>query len=98
MAPDFPIKRYFTRCRASASRISSACRYSNAAIPQPDGQVLLAPLSVLGHGPEGSVGGVVENRFVGADEGVPEAERQRPTRRGLKFREPIGVDRRRRVA
>src|SRR5437879_3402262 len=92
MAPDLPMKRYRTPCRSKTSRISSAWRYSNAAITQPGRQVLFAPAPVLFHRVEGPVGHIVQDRLVGANERVAEPRLQRPACRRLEFLQPLARD------
>src|SRR5438876_23403 len=81
-------------CRWKHSRISCACRYSNAAIAQPVWQVLLTPAPVIGRRVEGPERRVVHDRFVGANERVAEARFHRSPRRRFKLRHPFGQDRR----
>src|SRR5216117_3044542 len=91
------MKRYLTPWRAKASRISSAWRYSNAAIAEPRGQMLLAPLAVRRHRVERAERPLVEAGLFGMDECVPHAQRQRPLCRRFEVREPVCGDSRRRL-
>src|SRR2546427_7004889 len=81
-------------CRWKQSRISCACRYSNAAIAQPVRQVLLTPAPVIGRRVEGPERRVVHNRFMGVNERVAKAHFQRSPRRRFELRQPLGRDRR----
>jgi len=63
--------------------------FLHAVIAKPFGQILLAPAPILLHRLEGSIGDIVQNRFVGLDEGIAKALLQRTPRRRLKFRKPI---------
>ncbi len=89
IAPEFPMKRYLTSCRLNASRISSACLYSNAPIAQPVGQVIFAPLPVLFHAIERPVLRIVQNGFVRMNEGIAHMLFQRPSCRRLKLLVPF---------
>src|SRR6266404_6894418 len=89
MEPEFPMNRYFTPCRLKASRISWACLYSNAAISEPIGQVLLAPLPVRFHRVKGAKRRIVENRFISADKRVAHTLLQRSLRRSFKLFLPL---------
>ena len=60
-----------SRRRANASRISWACRSSNAAIAEPVREVLLAPATVLFGRVERAVGRIVHDGLVDLDKGVP---------------------------
>jgi len=97
------MKRYRTPRRAKASRISSACRHSNAAIAQPAGKRGLAPRPIVCHPVEGPERFVIQHGPVGLDEGVAHTKPQRPLCRGLELvkprfeflRLPVGFHRRR---
>src|SRR5260221_7580306 len=90
MAPDLPRNRNRMPCLWKQSRISCACRYSNAAIAQPIGQVLLAPAPVVLGRVKGAERSVVQHRLLRVDEGVTEASFQWPPRRALPFPETLG--------
>src|SRR5450759_5244615 len=92
MAPDFPMKRYRTPWRENASRISSACRYSNAPIPEPIRQVLFAPAPIPFHRVEGAKRGVIENWPVRLDEGIPKPGLQRAPGSRLELLQPVRED------
>src|SRR5690349_6231393 len=83
------MNKYRTPCRANASRISSACRYSNAAIAQPLWKVCFAPSAIVFHGVEDAIRCVVQHRFVGLDERVSSTLLQRAARGCFEFLEPI---------
>lgn len=89
MAPDFPRNKYRTPCRANASRISSACWYSNAAIAQPGWQVFFAPAAIVGHAIERPIGGVVHHRLVSLDERIFHPLLKGPALRSLELSFPL---------
>ena len=55
--------------------------------PQPPGQVLVAPLAVVGHRVEGAAGSVVEHGSARPDEGQVEVLVERPFSRVLELRQ-----------
>lgn len=63
-AADFPICICLTSCRSNTVMSASACLYSNAAIFQPPGHVLLAPILILAHGVKRAKGFVIKHGFV----------------------------------
>src|SRR5947207_15822032 len=89
MAPDFPINRYRTWRRLKTSRISSACRYSNAAISQPVRQVSFAPQTILFHRVEGTVRLVVQHRLMRVDKCVAQTLFERSLCGGFKLFQPF---------
>src|SRR5260221_13830112 len=84
------MNRYLTLRRANASRISSAWRYSNAAITQPRRQRPLAPLAIGGHRVERADRAIVQPRLCRMNERVAHAERERAPSCSLEVGEPLG--------
>src|ERR1700674_2605374 len=74
---------------ANFSRISSAWRYSNAAIAEPAGKILLAPAAVIRRGIPGPEGRVVQHRLVGVDKRITHPQRQGPPGGRLEFFAPF---------
>ena len=60
--------------------------------PQPPGQVLVAPLAVVGHRVEGAAGSAVEHGSVRSDEGQVEVLVERPFSGVLELRQVHRVD------
>src|SRR5437763_13220518 len=78
MAADLPRNKYRTPRPANAACNSWACRYSNVAIAQPRREFRLTPPAIVGHPLERPEAGVVQHGLVRLDEGVAQADRQRP--------------------
>ena len=72
-----------------ASRISSACRYSNAAIAKPVWKVFLAPPPILGGRVECSEGGVVKDRLMGVNKRIFHALPEGSAGRRIKLCSPL---------
>src|SRR5258706_353303 len=89
IAPDLPMNRYRTPCLRKISRISSAWRYSKAAIAEPIGQVFFAPAAILFHRIKSPKRHVIQYRFMGVDESIAESSSERTTAGGLEFIKPL---------
>src|SRR5947209_7914887 len=74
---------------ANFARISSAWRYSNAAIAEPAGKILLAPAAVIRRGIPGAEGRIVQHRLVGVNERITHPQRQGPSSSRFEFFPPF---------
>jgi hypothetical protein len=74
---------------AKASRISSACRYSNVVVAKPVWKVFLAPLPILGGRVVCPEGGVVKDRLMGVKKRIFHALLEGSAGRRIKLCSPL---------